>query len=117
VSGKGSKGRMYNGLDLISLQNNTVITLHVGDEESGGHNLAFHGELYGSNALDSDWLFFTKSIDHHAGLDQLIIRFALTYKGFRWYCMSVGFWNAISQGVEVHLGYLIITYKRIIYGR
>jgi hypothetical protein len=65
-----SRGNTMIGVNPIMTKNNTIVTLHLDDEECGSKRLAPYGELHGYDALGfhqvaptplSDRLVFTSS--------------------------------------------------------
>jgi hypothetical protein len=43
-------------MNPITIKNNTIVTLHLDDEERGKEQLAPHGELHGDNASSLYWV-------------------------------------------------------------
>jgi hypothetical protein len=72
------QGRRYAtvGMNPIPPQDDTIATLHLDDEECGCQSLAPHGQLHGSNSLGSNGITTTNVIDHHVGLDHLLVGLA-----------------------------------------
>jgi hypothetical protein len=71
-------------MNPIPPQDDAIVTLHLDDEECGSQNIAPHGQLHGSNSLCSNGITTTNVVDHHVGLDQLLVGLAhLFEKGVR----------------------------------
>jgi hypothetical protein len=76
-------------------QNNTIVTLHHDDEESGSEQLAAYGELHGDNAFDLHRVA-PHAIQCQVGLHELTI--------FSHKLLEHGIWHHIdgSAAIDMH---------------
>jgi hypothetical protein len=60
------------GVNPITAKNNTVITLHLNDEERGSERLAPYGELHGDDTLGPQWVA-PYVVKHKVSLHDLVV--------------------------------------------
>jgi hypothetical protein len=72
------------GMNPMPPQDNAIVTLHLSDEERGSQSLAPYDQLHGSNPFSSNGITTTNVVDHHVGLDQLLMGLAHLLEGL-WY--------------------------------
>jgi hypothetical protein len=63
-------------VNLIVTKSNTIVTLHLNDEERGSERLAPYGELHGDDASSLHWVA-PHAVKHQIGLHELVV---FTYK-------------------------------------
>jgi hypothetical protein len=59
-------------MNLVMAKNNTVVTLHLNDEECGSERLAPYGELHGENTLGL-YVVAPHTIKRKVSLHELVI--------------------------------------------
>jgi hypothetical protein len=66
------KGHTTIGMNPTTIQNNTIVTLYIDDEESSWQRLVSHGKLHRKDIFRLRW-FTIETIENHIGLLQPII--------------------------------------------
>jgi hypothetical protein len=59
-------------VNLITAKNNTIVTLHLNDEECGSEQLAPYGELHGDDASDIDQVV-PHAVKRQVDLHELVV--------------------------------------------
>jgi hypothetical protein len=67
-----SRGNATIGVNPIAAKNNTIVTLHLNDEECGRERLAPYGELHRDDAFGLHWVG-PHAVKHQVGLHKLIV--------------------------------------------
>jgi hypothetical protein len=67
-----SRGNIAIGVNPITAKNNTIVTLHLNDEECGSERLAPYGEFNGDDA-SSLHRVTPHAIKHQVGLHELVV--------------------------------------------